>query len=881
MNMNTSSRISIRLMLSTRIASFAAACLMLVACGGGGSNQDPDPLVQDYGIAFVMRPLSIDNAGNVDEDSIVELEGFTPGGDLFYRDLASPSAPTRNVTGALTGGMGDVKDVEVSYDGTKLLFSLRLPDIPNVMRDLQNKWDIYEYDIPSDTLTRLTTANTSLLGDDVAPHYLVDGRIIFSSNRQRQFRATLTDEGKGTGPFYALDENRNEHAMMLHVMNGDGSNIRQVSSNPSHDLDPVILDSQANPLESGKVVFSRWDNMGGRDQLSLYKMNPDGTELQLLYGAHSHATGTNNATIQFTQPRELPDGRLMTVMQRFINTPNGIPGDRFRGGDLVVIDTANYIDNTFPTAVNVGVLFGPAQVPATTNVVNTDNTISPGGRFMSAWPLLDGTNRALVSWSACRLLENTRIVPCTATALANPAAVEAAPIYGIFIYDMDSNTQIPVVVPQEGFIYTDVVAAAPRNLPMFIADKVPGVELDLAASTEDAGILNIRSVYDVDGLQFAPIYTTPVPDIATMADPVATPTAVRPAHFLRIVKSVGIPDRDTKVIPGTAYGASTQQLMREIVGYAPIQPDGSVRTYVPANVPLAISVVDSEGRRITSRHQNWLQFKPGEEVTCNGCHDHAGGTPHGSADGPLSVWPGAPSDGYIYSNTHGAWPAITGETMAEAMTNSDASRLLPSINLNYDDWVTPTGRTDYPQNYAGLTTPAPVPPLTPTSSTCEPVWTSRCRITIHYEAHIHPLWNVNRGANTCTACHAREDNQMQPMVPAGQLDLTDGADTVVTQHFKAYRELLFQDNAEELGGTGLQDIMVAGPINPVTGLPTLVPVPVNPSMSANGALASNRFFSRFATGASHDGFLTPEELRLLAEWLDIGAQYYNDPSVVP
>ena len=881
MNMNTSSRISIRLMLSTRIASFAAACLMLVACGGGGSNQDPDPLVQDYGIAFVMRPLSIDNAGNVDEDSIVELEGFTPGGDLFYRDLASPSAPTRNVTGALTGGMGDVKDVEVSYDGTKLLFSLRLPDIPNVMRDLQNKWDIYEYDIPSDTLTRLTTANTSLLGDDVAPHYLVDGRIIFSSNRQRQFRATLTDEGKGTGPFYALDENRNEHAMMLHVMNGDGSNIRQVSSNPSHDLDPVILDSQANPLESGKVVFSRWDNMGGRDQLSLYKMNPDGTELQLLYGAHSHATGTNNATIQFTQPREMPDGRLMTVMQRFINTPNGTPGDRFRGGDLVVIDTANYIDNTFPTAVNVGVLFGPAQVPATTNVVNTDNTISPGGRFMSAWPLLDGTNRALVSWSACRLLENTRIVPCTATALANPAAVEAAPIYGIFIYDMDSNTQIPVVVPQEGFIYTDVVAAAPRNLPMFIADKVPGVELDLAASTEDAGILNIRSVYDVDGLQFAPIYTTPVPDIATMADPVATPTAVRPAHFLRIVKSVGIPDRDTKVIPGTAYGASTQQLMREIVGYAPIQPDGSVRTYVPANVPLAISVVDSEGRRITSRHQNWLQFKPGEEVTCNGCHDHAGGTPHGSADGPLSVWPGAPSDGYIYSNTHGAWPAITGETMAEAMTNSDASRLLPSINLNYDDWVTPTGRTDYPQNYAGLTTPAPVPPLTPTSSTCEPVWTSRCRITIHYETHIHPLWNVNRGANTCTACHAREDNQMQPMVPAGQLDLTDGADTVVTQHFKAYRELLFQDNAEELLGTVLQDIMVAGPINPVTGLPTLVPVPVNPSMSANGALASNRFFSRFATGASHDGFLTPEELRLLAEWLDIGAQYYNDPSVVP
>ena len=121
----------------------------------------------------------------------------------------------------------------------------------------------------------------------------------------------------------------------------------------------------------------------------------------------------------------------------------------------------------------------------------------------------------------------------------------------------------------------------------------------------------------------------PRADIPTLADPAQTLADDRPARFLRIVKSVGIPDNDTKQIPGTAFGASAQQLMREIVGYVPIQPDGSVRTYVPANVPLAISVVDRDGRRISDRHQNWLQFKAGEEVTCNGCHDHASGTPHG------------------------------------------------------------------------------------------------------------------------------------------------------------------------------------------------------------------------------------------------------------
>jgi hypothetical protein len=31
----------------------------------------------------------------------------------------------------------------------------------------------------------------------------------------------------------------------------------------------------------------------------------------------------------------------------------------------------------------------------------------------------------------------------------------------------------------------------------------------------------------------------------------------------------------------------------------------------------------------------------------------------------------------------------------------------------------------------------------------------------------------------------------------------------------------------------------------------------------------------------HTGFLTPAELRLISEWLDIGGQYYNDPFVAP
>jgi hypothetical protein len=41
------------------------------------------------------------------------------------------------------------------------------------------------------------------------------------------------------------------------------------------------------------------------------------------------------------------------------------------------------------------------------------------------------------------------------------------------------------------------------------------------------------------------------------------------------------------------------------------------------------------------------------------------------------------------------------------------------------------------------------------------------------------------------------------------------------------------------------------------------------------------FFSKFDAGGTHAGWLSPAELRLVAEWLDLGAQYFNDPFAVP
>ena len=117
----------------------------------------------------------------------------------------------------------------------------------------------------------------------------------------------------------------------------------------------------------------------------------------------------------------------------------------------------------------------------------------------------------------------------------------------------------------------------------------------------------------------------------------------------------------------------------------------------------------------------------------------------------------------------------------------------------------------------------------------------------------------------------------QPQVPAGQLDLSDGASDEEPLQFKAYRELLFTDNEQEVNMGALQDRLVPGPIDPVTGQPTQQTVTVQPPMIAGSARASTTFFARFNAGGTHAGYLSPAELRLLSEWLDIGAQYFNNP----
>lgn len=864
--------------------------LLLSACNGGGENggsvgisdgQDPDPAVVDVAIAYIKRPLPLDDNGALNEQDLREPASFNPGAELFVRDRAAPSSAARNVTADIftEGELYDVKDLSASYDGLRLLFSLRAPELEGVDEEDQPRWNIWEYDFETDTVRRIISSDlTAEEGQDVSAQYLADGSIVFASTRQRESRAILLDEGKPQ--FAALDESRQNEAIVLHKMSADGDDITQLTFNQSHDLNPSVLDD-------GRIIFSRWDNMGNRNSVNLYTINPDGSGLQILYGNHSHSTGTDGATVQFMQPRQNDDGVILAALRNF-NTLD-------LGGEIVAIDTASYTDFDQPTEDNVGLL-GPAQTSATLTDVDTNAAISPGGRYSSAFPLRDNTNRMLASWSQCRLLQDDLIVPCTDAnlALGLPAA---SPLYGIWMFDFTDNSQLPVVAPEEGFMFTDVITLQDRAFP----EDLGSDHLDPELAELDLAVLNIASVYDLDGSDVAD------PDIASVADPFLTPANQRPARFLRIVKAVSMPDEDVHDFDNTAFGRSAQQLMREIIGYVPIEPDGSVQVTVPARVAFALSVVDERGQRVGGRHQNWMHLQPGETLSCKGCHTAQSQLPHGrdAAQAP-SANPGALTPTVEFPNTNPALFADEiGETMAEVYARINGTRSL-SVDVSYtDEWSGPSvvaPDPDFAYRYADLGTPLP------TTADCATSWAPLCRITINYETHIQPLWDLPRVAadpldpvqnQSCIACHAAVDDMGAAQVPAAQLDLGSTPSTDEPDHFTSYRELLFQDNEQEdvdgvivdrlvqaVDGNGNPQFQTDADGNQILDsmgapIPVLVTVPINSVMRVAGARASSQFFAPFLAGGSHDAWLSTAELRLLSEWLDVGGQYFNNPFDAP
>lgn len=884
-------------------SGLAFVFFLLAGCNTelSSSDEKADPVLVEYPVVYIERDIFINNSDEQPEMArfpAFDPTVFNPGAKLLIKKNAFVASEAIDLIAGIfpIDQKIDIRDLTVAENGQEFLVSIRAPELADVDDEEQPRWNIWHYKHVDKSLKRVITDDIiAEQGDDLMASFLPDGRIIFASNRQKLSKAILLDEGK---PQYkGQNERMQSDAFNIHIMQNDGSSIKQLTTNLSHDFYPLVL-------QNGRILYSRWDAMGGNNKLSFYQMLPDGTENHLVYGWHSQelTIDENTSTIQLIKPQQLANGDVMVMLQSANLTDYQ--------KRPIIININEFSDETQP--IN--------NAPATTSAItqlfaeqnfnyNFSSTLNSAGRVNNIFPLPDFSERYLLSLDLCRVIIDEQFKACgqlTEEELSDESIIAAPPRYELWLFNQTENTQKLVASSVESKIITEAIILQPSDInDEFIADKVIGEALDAELYNQQSGAIHIRSVYDFDGIDTSP------QGITQLSDPLQVTAAQRPARFLRLVRGVPMPSRDVRQVLNTDFGRSNAQLMREIVGYTPIQPDGSVKVKVPANVPIALSILDEKGQRIGGRHRQWITVKAGETLECNGCHTTNSEAVHGRLDAQLvTINSGASSTGVPFTNTVSTILPEFGQTMAQAAEQVYGVAELSSDLIYQDIWTDSNISTINPEinrSNDSLQT------LVPNGSVCFKNWNAYCRLQINYAEHIAPLWSLERQIfdeqtseliqdNTCISCHQTFDKDNLAQVPAGQLDLSATPSSDQPAHLTSYRELFFTDVEQDIVDGILVDKLVELLDNqgnvvfevdnegelildelgqPIAVLRT---VPVNNVMSPNGARASNRFFQIFERETpavnqtvDHGNMLTESELKLLSEWLDIGAQYYNTP----
>ncbi len=176
-------------------------------------------------------------------------------GGKLYRLTILPDGSTQETLLVEAPDRGTLRDPDVSYDGKRIVFSMR-------SHDLKDDYHLYDYDIETGKVRQLTFGPGFA---DVEPCYLPDGNILFCSTRCMQIvDCWWTD------------------VTNLYMCDPDGRFLHRVSFDQVHTNYPKTLDD-------GRVIYTRWD-YNDRGQIypqPLFMMNYDATGQTEYYGNNS------------------------------------------------------------------------------------------------------------------------------------------------------------------------------------------------------------------------------------------------------------------------------------------------------------------------------------------------------------------------------------------------------------------------------------------------------------------------------------------------------------------------------------------------------------------------------------------------------------------
>ncbi|MEW6356939.1 MAG: discoidin domain-containing protein [Planctomycetota bacterium] len=376
-----------------------------------------------------------------------------PGGGLFVLDGWKTDSPTLR---AIPAGLpeGSCLRPDLSYDAKKILFSF-CKYYPNLAgeKDKVDKsripedafYHIYEINVDGTGLRRLTHGKY----DDFDARYLPNGEIVFLSTRRGQFIQCGKNSAMSTLTETALPDSyvrcgggnsRPVAVYTLHVMDADGGNIRAISPFENFEWTPSVA-------HDGRVLFARWDyiDRSNMPYMSLWATNPDGTNLQAVYGNFTRSPHC------IFETRCIPNSRKMIFTASAHHC--------ITGGSLVLLDA------------NRGLEEGDPITRLTPEVIFPESEGWPETFYANPYPLSE--KYFLTAWSDLPLRSQGR-----------DNAINAL---GLYLYDAFGNLEL---------VYRDPDIGSECPIPLRPCPRPPIPSSDVAWDAEQEGRFLLMNVYE-------------------------------------------------------------------------------------------------------------------------------------------------------------------------------------------------------------------------------------------------------------------------------------------------------------------------------------------------------------------------------------------------
>ena len=351
----------------------------------------------------------------------------------------------------------------------------------------------------------------------------------------------------------------------LFDMNADGSKMRCLSYHETNEWHPSVT-------HDGKILYTRWDYVDRYGCIVHHPWitTPDGRDPRQVHGNYSHRHRRADAEFDC---RAIPDS------PKYIATGGPHHGQAF--GSLIIIDPRVEDDDAM------------APVKRITPEIGFPESQGGGEVFGTPWAL------------------NEKTFLCVADFAFQPnggiPGVGNRGNDGIYLCDVYGNRELLYRDPNIACL--SPMPLAPRPMPPVVPELVKYEDL------EEQTYVGVRG----NDMQFG---TMALVNVYDSVRPFPKDAEVKELRIIQLLPmttpSHSIHDTRTGIQEATSL--DSVNIARQVLGTVPVEDDGSAYFELPAQIEFQFQALDAQGRAIQSmRSSSYLQ--PGENLSCNGCHE--------------------------------------------------------------------------------------------------------------------------------------------------------------------------------------------------------------------------------------------------------------------